>query len=814
MKSYFSAIFLCTLFLAACTSTPTSTSITVLPTVIPTDIPTQPPTSTPSDTLTPTPLPQGKTIIVTSTSDSGPGTLRQALQDAQPYDTIIFHPAVFPPDAPATINVSSELPHIRVSNLTLDASEAGVILDGSNVPGGWVAGLQIVSSEANTVRGLQVSNFSGPGIAISGEARFNVIGGDRGIGSGPFGQGNQFSHNAVGIDLSVEGTSLNIIVGNLIGTDAAGVDSLGNNKAGIWIYEGAHGNTIGPDNVIAHNFGYGILMHDPGTLQNTITQNSIHDNDSLGIALWSGSNAELALPGIFDFDLSAGTVTGATCSNCTVEIFSDSSDEGATYEGRTTADDSGVFSFEKDVSFMGPNLTATTTDADGNTSKFSPPTSGPSASQILQQGNDLPRVQFLPKQSGELADNRIGISYGGLWQLDNWEVPLDEAITYGVKRVDMSLYELEPPIDWSTGTEFAIPPEADRFIDGLAENGIAMNLILHFWDKAGHAAGEELSTPRFQDDEQVREFLEYVRFVVRHFKGRIRYYTIWSEPDNCGDGGIKCVLPRDYIELARQTIPVIRQEDSEARVVSAPNVLFFGRDHLFEVLRSDVAQLFDVISWHPIYDAAPNIEFFGNYYYEYPSIIQEIKQTASAHGFAGEYWGTELTWNSLEICNFPGCRGVGQTWDIQETDLHVAKYYARGIVMELGLDVGVGLGGFTERAPWSYPTMRNLSTVMAGSMPTDLGVQFESTATNIMDFGFVLPNGDRLFALWTNGTAVEDDPGVSTTLTFDDLSSRQVVAVDVIHGIEQQMTTESLNGDLVLRNLLVKDYPIILRLTG
>jgi len=39
--------------------------------------------------------PQGETIIVTSTADSGPGTLRQALLDAQDGDTITFAPAVF-----------------------------------------------------------------------------------------------------------------------------------------------------------------------------------------------------------------------------------------------------------------------------------------------------------------------------------------------------------------------------------------------------------------------------------------------------------------------------------------------------------------------------------------------------------------------------------------------------------------------------------------------------------------------------------------------------------------------------------------------
>ena len=75
------------MLLAACTPTTTSTSVAVLPTASPIS----------------TPLPQEKTIIVTSTSDSGPSTLRQALESAQPGDTINFDPATFPPDAPAVI---------------------------------------------------------------------------------------------------------------------------------------------------------------------------------------------------------------------------------------------------------------------------------------------------------------------------------------------------------------------------------------------------------------------------------------------------------------------------------------------------------------------------------------------------------------------------------------------------------------------------------------------------------------------------------------------------------------------------------------
>src|SRR3990172_4431005 len=158
-----------------------------------------PPTET---TIPSTPTPQGRTLIVTSSADSGPGTLRQALQDAQNGDTITFDPAIFPPDAPVTIFTESELPHILQGNVTIDASNAGLILDGSkatNPTGEWVTGLQIVYSDSNIIRGMQITNFSGPGIAIAGDSQYNIIGGDRSIGSGPFGQGNMLTFNEIGI---------------------------------------------------------------------------------------------------------------------------------------------------------------------------------------------------------------------------------------------------------------------------------------------------------------------------------------------------------------------------------------------------------------------------------------------------------------------------------------------------------------------------------------------------------------------------------------------------------------------------------------
>jgi len=64
-------------------------------------------------------------------------------------------------------------------------------------------------------------------------------------------------------------------------------------------------------------------------------------------------------------------VSGVACPVCTVEIFSDEEDEGRVYEGTTIADAAGHFTLDKASPLTGPYLTATATDAEGNTSEFS-----------------------------------------------------------------------------------------------------------------------------------------------------------------------------------------------------------------------------------------------------------------------------------------------------------------------------------------------------------------------------------------------------------------------------------------------------------
>jgi len=107
------------------------------------------------------------------------------------------------------------------------------------------------------------------------------------------------------------------------------------------------------------------------SIRNSIRGNSIHSNGGKGISLVDGGNEELAPPTVE----SVGSVFGTACPDCTIDVYSDDEDEGEVYEGSTTADGDGNWSLPGTPE--GPNITATATDSDGNTSEFSAPLTPP-----------------------------------------------------------------------------------------------------------------------------------------------------------------------------------------------------------------------------------------------------------------------------------------------------------------------------------------------------------------------------------------------------------------------------------------------------
>ncbi len=748
---------------------------------------------------TPTPISTGKTIIVNKVDDSGPGTLRQALQEAAAGDIIEFDSAVFSPDQPGIIYLQSML-SLEQENLTINASHAGVILDGSEVPDGFSA-IQVFTDN-NTIRGIQVSNLHGSAIMIS-SGHNNLI------------QDNVFGGVADGVSLGGTTTSNNTISGNYIGISADGKTPLPNSNNGVTIGEGAHDNQIGPDNVIAFNDQFGILLGDSNNLGNTIIQNSIHDNVWGGISIFE-SNHNLRPPLIIDFDLEAGTVIGSACANCIVEIFSDTGRQGAMYEGQTEADENGLFSLNNQTAFSGPYLTTIATDTNGNSSDFSLRSVGLRGLSILQEGNALPKTKIVLTPFEDLADNRIGHLNPVAPEGDGSCPPVEdnnrflEHLEWGTKWffTGLDMRELDETVAlenrWYSSSE--ITEYQDCTISLLVENGVTVVNSLNYWDEVLHAENQ----PDYGDEKLVQQFLEHNRFLVNHFKGRIQYYEILNEPNNY-------VEVDDYINLVRQVIPVIREEDPDAKIVVGSVTLIKdidNREYLFEILRSDIMPLVDAIAMHPMWGESPQYDETREYYYYYPSLVQEIKDTAAAHGFGGDYIAKEMTWGTLDNPSLFG-------WDYTYTV--AAKYYARGIVMNLGLNV---IAGFTNvinesdvdseypvGTPFITRAIRNLSDIMAGASVVDFPIRIQSEYPTIKSYGFSLPDDETLIVLWTDGVAVDNDPGVPSTLIIPGFSGLKATGIDALHDFEQELVSMNENGDLVIRDFLLKDYPVFIRLS-
>ena len=100
---------------------------------------------------------------------------------------------------------------------------------------------------------------------------------------------------------------------------------------------------------------------------------------------------------------------------------------------------------------------------------------------------------------------------------------------------------------------------------------------------------------------------------------------------------------------------------------------------------------------------------------------------------------------------------------------------------------------------------------MAGATTDSVAVQIQSDAAYLRSCSFSLPDGGKMIALWTDGVAVDDDPGVAATLTLPWQSAQSVKGIDVLNGYEQELISSVEDGNLVIRGFLVKDYPIFIQ---
>jgi len=268
---------------------------------------------------------------VTITDDSGPGSLRQAILDANAATEPAAIDFQIGSGGPETIYPLSALPEIT-NSVTIDGtSQPGypgfplITINGS-LAGSGVDGLTIAGGNS-TVRGMDLVAFSGSGIVLKTNGGdvidSSIVGtdfeGHTGLGNSVSGvliddvsgnvigtslaTGNVLSGNDGGAGLAIfgSGASNNLVQDNFIGTDASGSKAVGNGT-GVAII-GAPGNVIGGTslataNLLSGNKNSGLVISGSGATGNLVQDNFIGTDASGSKAVGNGTGvAIIGAPG-------------------------------------------------------------------------------------------------------------------------------------------------------------------------------------------------------------------------------------------------------------------------------------------------------------------------------------------------------------------------------------------------------------------------------------------------------------------------------------------------------------------------------------
>jgi titin len=280
------------------------------------------------------------TYTVTNTADSGPGSLRQALLDANAnhgLDSIVFSISGM---APFTITPGSALPSVDdpvVLDGTTQPGYAGtplIEINGANLPSS-TDGL-VLNAGGSTIAGLAINRCPRDAIRIeslgTNNIQANFLGTDpSGTLARPNGEGGVFINgspgnlvggyapsaanvisggNQSGIFVMGASATGNIIAGNLIGTAVTGRSALGNVNNGVEI-TGAPGNLVGgtdpgAGNVISGNGLSGVYLLTPGATGNLVQGNII------GLNLDGTAAIGNVVDGVTIYGVSGNTVGGTT----------------------------------------------------------------------------------------------------------------------------------------------------------------------------------------------------------------------------------------------------------------------------------------------------------------------------------------------------------------------------------------------------------------------------------------------------------------------------------------------------------------------
>ena len=330
---------------------------------------------------------------------------------------------IFGLDLTGTVKVGDgSANNIVMESNSINSTVGGTTAQERNIISGGLAG--VIFSDPNSYQNSVIGNYIGTDItgtkAIPNETGVLMwTSGNHRVGGTAAGEGNLISGNRTGITLNGYGVTDNIVLGNRIGVDAGGAQTLPND-CGIGINMGQHHGVIGGYTAAEGNLIAGgsipVRISNPGIRDFYIAGNTILNGSVVGLYLEDRAsnlfvqgntfgamegyplrvdygtgnmlfanrfqtapkdaillleNANLNLPAPAVKSAKNVDVKGTACAFGLVEVYSLGQDNRISPLGTAHADSKGKFSFQSVQSLKGQRIVLLATDVYGNTSAFS-----------------------------------------------------------------------------------------------------------------------------------------------------------------------------------------------------------------------------------------------------------------------------------------------------------------------------------------------------------------------------------------------------------------------------------------------------------
>lgn len=459
-----------------------------------------------------------------------------------------------------------------------------------------------------------------------------------------------------------------------------------------------------------------------------------------------------------------------------------------------------------------------------------------------------------PKHSTEIDHSKIGL---GFEKLDRGvfdpNKAYDKIAAIGVKwiRLQSGWLRCEKErgvydFDW-----------LDDIVDNLIRRGMKPWLNLSYgnplYTKRAATYFGAVGVPPINSEDEWNGWLNYVRALVSHFKGRVEHFEIWNEPDIGGrwrratPEEDKGAVASEYAEFCNITADAIHEANPDAKALGFGVAHVQGLDYINEGLSCGMLEHIDSITFHS-YTSDDTIR---------PERIRALRKLCRAHG------------RDIEIIQGEtGCQsrsdGSGALKGMSWTPLKQVKHQLRNMIADLGENVGftsyfstvdmiealygivgdkstyldygyfgvlgaefdedgVSTGDYNPKP--SYYSLQTLASVFAEDfetvglpiirrkLPSKRVAGEDCADKTVVTYGFRKPSGAVAFAYW-NAVPILTHTYEGTISFAAYTLGEPVRLVDMSNGnvydLPDDMKEPLPGGGILLKNIPITDIPMLL----